>query len=72
MARILVFALIASAAVVVIAAFMRRRSASVVEYEVYPPYPDSELDFDAAYAEEDDGFVAPREDYPPFPARTYN
>ena len=69
-ARILIFALIASAVVCAVAVFMRRRSTSGLDYDVYPPYPDPELDYDAAYAEEEDG-VAPREDYPPF-VRTYN
>ncbi len=67
MARILIFALIASAVVCGVAALMRRRSASGLDYDVYPPYPDSELDYDAAYAEEEDEYATP-----PFPARSYN
>jgi hypothetical protein len=71
-ARILVFALIAAAAVLGVAALLRRRSSSGLDYDVYPPYPDSELDYDTSYSDDDDGYGATEDVYPPFAARTYN
>jgi hypothetical protein len=72
-ARIFVFALIAIAAVAAIALVMRRRSASSLEYEVYPPFEDYDSNFGAETPLDDDGFHLPREDaYSQYGARTYN
>ncbi|MEX0782066.1 MAG: hypothetical protein WD557_05405 [Dehalococcoidia bacterium] len=73
MARIILFALIASAAVGALAVFLRRRSAPVLDYEIYPPFGDFDSDFDGQTPLDEDGFLAPREDaYPHLGARTYN
>jgi hypothetical protein len=72
-ARIFVFALIATAAVAAIAVVMRRRSASSLDYEVYPPFEDYDSNFGAETPLDDDGFHLPREDaYSQYGARTYN
>lgn len=73
MARILGFALIASAVVVAVVALMRRRRVSVIEYDVYQPYSDSERDFELPGDGDDDAFAyPPPEGYPYSRTRTYN
>ena len=73
MARIFIFALIASAVVAGIALFLRRRSTSSLDYEIYPPFEDYDSNFGAQTPLDDDGFHLPREDaYSQYGARTYN
>ena len=73
MARIFIFALMATAAVVAITLLLRRRSMSSLDYEEFPPFEDYDSNFGAEMPLDEDGFHLPREDaYSQFSSRASN